>query len=79
MTNTKRHKCNAPTVWEEVGPSSVHAYRVTCVLCRKLIQWGTADQLTEAQSRGDVLKVLAYEPAATLEPYFEHERVPLGR
>lgn len=79
MAESARHKCNAPTIWEEVGPSSVHAYRVTCTLCRKLIKWGTADQLAEAQSGGKISKVIPFRSAATLERFFTDNRSDFGK
>ena len=64
-------RCQTQTIWKELPPSSVHAYRVTCSLCDRFLMWGTRVQLNIAQANWGVRNLVNYQPPATLEAFFQ--------
>lgn len=60
------------TVWEQMGPPSIHAYRVTSLVSGRFIKWGTVRQLVEAEARGEVAQVIRYKRAKSLDDYFRN-------
>ena len=57
--------------WNEIGPESVHQYRVECGYCRTFIKWGKQSELDSLSSDYDVT-VKAYaapRPDATLDGF----------
>jgi hypothetical protein len=69
-------------VWRQEPPTSIHAYRVECAVCRRQFEkWGTEAELQYLRSAGADVIVTAYErPEAepTLEAFFTPSIVPLS-
>lgn len=67
--DTCKHCPDQIVKWIERAPHEMHRYKVVCARCRRMIKWGTDEQLANVMEHDRVM-VMPYEKPASIEHFF---------